>query len=223
MLTISEQVLSLGAVLWEYHDIPNAPRHCDMILALGSKDLRVGQEAGRLTAANIAPRVVLSGGTGKVTSMDGGETEARRFARVLLEMGVEANRIILEESASNTGDNFVKTREVLSSLGLLPSVAVFVTKPYMKRRALATGLKQWPEVEWIPHAPSISFRDYPDEAISAEQMIQLMVGDLQRIAVYPALGFQVEQTIPGEVKAAYRALVSLGFNKYVIKDAPPFC
>ena len=43
-----------------------------------------------------------------------------------------------------------------------------------------------------------------------------MVGDLQRIMVYPERGFQIEQEIPNEIWAAYKELVTLGFTKYLI-------
>lgn len=218
MPTIDDQALRLAKVLWDYHCIPNKPTRADIILVLGSSDTRVAVEAAKLALDGLAQLLVISGGLGKVTAQDGGDTEAKRFAKVAEAMGVADNIILLEEAATNTGDNFVKSRSLLQSRGQTPQTAIFVTKPYMKRRALATALKQWPEVQWIPHAPPISFEQYPDQTVPAEQMIQLMVGDLQRISVYPAMGFQAEQFIPPEVWQAYRDLVALGFDRYVIKD-----
>ena len=43
-----------------------------------------------------------------------------------------------------------------------------------------------------------------------------MLGDLQRIKLYPAMGFQIEQEIPAETWAAYDELVAAGFTKYLI-------
>ena len=217
MLTLNDEALRLAEVLWNYHDIPNRPSQVDLILALGSSDIRVASEAAKLVLEGFSPLLVLSGGHGKVTAHDGGESEARRFANVAEAMGISKDMIVLEEEAANTGDNFVKSHRILTAAGLIPKTAIFVTKPYMKRRALATALKQWPGIDWIPHAPSIPFQKYPDAIVSTEQMIQLMVGDLQRIAIYPAMGFQAEQHIPSDVWDAYLALVTYGFNKYVIK------
>ena len=221
MPQIDDQALRLAGVLWNYHCIPNQSCTADMILALGSSDTRVAIEASKLARNGAAPLLVISGGLGKVTALDGGETEARRFAKIAESIGVAPSMIMLEETATNTGDNFVKSRSLLQSQGNIPRTAIFVTKPYMKRRALATALKQWPEVDWIPHSPPISFESYPDENVTAEQMIQLMVGDLQRIALYPSMGFQAEQHIPAEVWQAYLELVALGFDKYVIKEQRP--
>jgi hypothetical protein len=94
-----------------------------------------------------------------------------------------------------------------------------VTKPYMKRRALATASKQWREVKWWVSAPQIDFDSYPTEDVPEIRMVELMVGDLQRIKVYADQGFQEPQHIPTEVWEAYDELVELGFDKYVIKSS----
>jgi len=47
-----------------------------------------------------------------------------------------------------------------------------------------------------------------------------MVGDLQRIKVYPARGFQIEQEIPDHVWHAYEQLVHAGYDKYLIQPEP---
>ena len=44
-----------------------------------------------------------------------------------------------------------------------------------------------------------------------------MVGDLQRIIVYPTLGDQIPQDVPGAVLHAYKKLVELGFTQQLIK------
>jgi hypothetical protein len=44
-----------------------------------------------------------------------------------------------------------------------------------------------------------------------------MVGDLQRIKIYPAHGFQIEQEIPEPVWQAFEVLVRAGYDKYLIQ------
>jgi hypothetical protein len=46
--------------------------------------------------------------------------------------------------------------------------------------------------------------------IPLEKVIDIMVGDLQRIKLYAEKGFQVYQEIPTEVWKAYERLVELG-------------
>ena len=70
------------------------------------------------------------------------------------------------------------------------------------------------------NAPAIPFRSYFCDGAPAEQEIQLLVGDLQRLEVYAEKGFQVPVPIPVEVRSAYERLVLAGFDRYVIKDTP---
>lgn len=54
--------------------------------------------------------------------------------------------------------------------------------------------------------------------ISKDHILNVMVGDMQRIREYPRLGFQIEQNIPGDVWQAYEELVRLDFNKHLVDE-----
>jgi hypothetical protein len=43
-----------------------------------------------------------------------------------------------------------------------------------------------------------------------------MVGDLQRIKIYPGRGYQIAQDIPDKVWSAFEELVRAGYDKYLI-------
>jgi hypothetical protein len=45
-----------------------------------------------------------------------------------------------------------------------------------------------------------------------------MVGDLQRIKLYPEKGFQVFQEIPDEVWNEFEFLVDQGFKNHLLED-----
>ena len=45
-----------------------------------------------------------------------------------------------------------------------------------------------------------------------------MVGDLQRLRVYPGLGFQMPVDVPEELWAAGRRLAADGYDRYVMAD-----
>ena len=69
----------------------------------------------------------------------------------------------------------------------------------------------------------MSFDDYlsrySNAALTPDDVIGIMVGDLQRIQVYPGRGFQIPQDVPAEVLEAYAALVHAGYDKYLVADA----
>ncbi len=62
-----------------------------------------------------------------------------------------------------------------------------------------------------------SYETFPNEKISKENLINVMVGDLQRIKEYPKKGFAVEQEIPDDVWGAYEQLVKAGYTKHLIQ------
>jgi uncharacterized SAM-binding protein YcdF (DUF218 family) len=92
----------------------------------------------------------------------------------------------------------------------------------MERRSYATFRKLWPEKELIVTSPQGSFRDYlanySNADISTEDVVSIMVGDLQRIKLYPARGYQIAQEIPDEVWGAFEGLVRAGYDKYLIHN-----
>ena len=47
-------------------------------------------------------------------------------------------------------------------------------------------------------------------------VINIMIGDLQRIRIYPERGFQIPQEIPDDVWRAFEKLVELGYDKHLI-------
>ena len=131
-------------------------------------------------------------------------------------MGVPAEAIFIENKSTNTGENIFFTQRMLEEKGLHPRSFLLVQKPYMERRSYATFSKHWPDKELIVTSPQIPFEDYPTPEMPMERVIELMVGDLQRIRIYPEKGFQIPQEIPDEVWSAYEKLVEWGFVGHLV-------
>lgn len=191
--------------------------HADILLIPGSHDLRVADHAAALFLAGRADWLVCSGGFGKITEGSFLEPEARLFSKRCIARGVDPGRIIEEPEATNTGENFTLSRALLSARGIQVRRGLIVCKPYMARRALATARKQWPEPDWDVDAAPIAFQDYASPDTPYEQLIELMLGDLQRLELYAQLGFQVPTEIPDSVRQAFVRLVNDGYDRHVIK------
>lgn len=215
---ITAEVLTLATQLWEYHHMHHTLQKADCILALGSHDLRVANRAADLYLAGWAPLVVFSGGLGNVTKGIWTVPEADQFAAIALEMGVPADAILVENQSTNTGENIQFTQQLLAQNNLQPQRFIVVQKPYMERRSYATFKKHWPEKQLIVTSPQYSFESYPNEDIPMERVIDIMVGDLQRIKIYPAKGFQIYQEIPDNIWQAYEKLVALGFTNHLVRE-----
>jgi uncharacterized SAM-binding protein YcdF (DUF218 family) len=214
---IAKEVLEDAKRLWDYHHLHHIPQKSDCILVLGSQDLRVAERGADLYLEGWAPILIFSGGLGNLTKEMWKDPEADRFARIALDKGVPAEAIFIENQSANTGENILFTQQLLREKGLEPHTFLLVQKPYMERRSYATFKKHWPDKNLIVTSPQISFEEYPTKEISMDRLINNMVGDLQRIRIYPEKGFQIPQDIPEEVWAAYERLVAHGFTQYLAK------
>ncbi|MGZ8517673.1 MAG: YdcF family protein [Chitinophagaceae bacterium] len=215
---ITPEVLSLAQQLWDYHHMNHLPAKSDCILALGSHDLRVADRAAELYLQGWAPLVIMSGGFGNFTQDMWSEAEADQFAAIAIERGVPAEAILIENRSTNTGENILFTQQLLEQKGLDPQNFIVVQKPYMERRSYATFKKHWPGKNLLVTSPQIPFSEYATNDIPIERVIHIMIGDLQRIRIYPAKGFQIYQEIPATVWNAYEQLVALGFDKHLVKE-----
>jgi uncharacterized SAM-binding protein YcdF (DUF218 family) len=212
------KILSLAKQLWNYHQVNHELHKADCILALGSHDLRVAERAAELYLQKFAPLVIMSGGLGNFTQEIWTEKEADKFAQIAIEKGVPEDAILIENKSTNTGENILFTQKLLQEKGLNPESFIVVQKPYMERRSYATFKKHWPHKKLYVTSPQISFEEYPTDEIPLERVINIMIGDLQRIKFYPGKGFQIYQEIPEETWNAYEQLVSLGYDKHLMKE-----
>jgi uncharacterized SAM-binding protein YcdF (DUF218 family) len=134
------------------------------------------------------------------------------------DLGVPDRAILLEPNATNTGQNISLSREVLAAAHLEARSLMFIAMPYMERRAFATCRKVWPEVEVVCASAPLEFNDYVKVIGSEKHVIDMLVGDLQRVIEYPKLGFAIEQEVPEEVLTAYDRLLRDGFDSRVLKS-----
>ncbi|HEY0680182.1 MAG TPA: YdcF family protein [Chitinophagaceae bacterium] len=211
-----DRSIALARKLWDYHLMHHQMEKSDCILVLGSHDLRVAERGAELYLDGYAPILIFSGGLGNVTKGIWTETEADKFARVALSMGVPQEAILIENRSTNTGENILFTQQLIADRNLDVHSFIVVQKPYMERRSFATFKKHWPDKKVLVTSPRISFEDYPTSEIPLEKVINIMAGDLQRIRYYPEKGFQVYQHIPEDVWEAFEQLVALGYNRHLI-------
>jgi uncharacterized SAM-binding protein YcdF (DUF218 family) len=192
----------------------------DAILVLCSHDTRVAERGAQLFLEGWAPLLIFSGGLGAITRAIWSEPEAEQFAAIAVSMGVPRDRILIENRSTNTGENVSFTRQLLADRGLDPQKFILVQKPYMERRSFATFKKLWPEKDIVVTSPRVSLDEYlagySNETLSEDDVVSIMVGDLQRVKVYPEKGFQIPQDIPADVWEAFEALVAAGYNRHLV-------
>lgn len=216
-----ENIDQLAQKIWDYHNIRQELQKADLIFVLCSHDIRVAEYASELYLSGWAPYILFSGGVAHQNDLlrtSWNMAEADKFAEIAMEKGVPKDKILIENKATNTGENFRLSYELLKEKKIPHKKIIIAQKPYMLRRAYATFMKQWPgeRVDVVLTSPPLTFLDYPNEEISKDKLINIIVGDVERIKVYPEMGFQVSQDIPDDVWEAYEELVGLGYTKHLV-------
>lgn len=212
--------LELARIIWYYHRLESPPRAVDVIIGLGSYDLRVARHAAALFRQGWAPVLVFSGAQGNFTRGKWSKSEAEMFADEAVAAGVARERILIEPQATNTGDNLRFSRRLLEGRGICATSVLLVAKSQMLRRSLATAAVVWPEVSAVAAGPPHGLEEQPTPEHPLPDLINEMVGDLQRIIEYPRLGYQAPQTVPPEVLAAYEILIARGYTRHLIAPVP---
>ena len=78
--------------------------------------------------------------------------------------------------------------------------------------------KTWPEPEAVCASENLGFDDYLKSIGDDTLVIDMLVGDLQRIIEYPARGFAIAQEVPADVTGAYQRLIAAGYDSRLMRD-----
>ncbi|MGW3677964.1 YdcF family protein [Streptomyces sp. NPDC005166] len=204
--------------LWDFHQMHHEPRPCSVAVGLGSHDLGVADAAVDLYKRGMAPLIVFTGATSRTTRERMPRGEAVHYRERALELGVPSSDVLVEPNARNTGENIRFTKSLLEQSGANVSSLLLISKPYEERRAYATARKLWPEVEIVSASTPMTFDDYIDSIGDAHLVLDMLVGALQRLLIYPEQGFMISQSVPEDVAAAYERLRSAGFTSRLVSD-----
>jgi uncharacterized SAM-binding protein YcdF (DUF218 family) len=209
---ISTQDWADARCVWDYHQMGHTPRPCSVAIGLGSHDLGVADTAVDLYKRGMAPLLVCTGATSPTTQERMPRGEAVHYRERALELGVPSEAILVEPHARNTGENIRFSRKLLEESGVKVSSVLLISKPYEERRAYATARKLWPGVEVVSASTPMTFAEYVDSIGDARLVIDMLVGALQRLMIYPDQGFMIRQPVPGHVAEAYERLCQAGYT-----------
>jgi len=215
------EVDTYAKIIWDYMLMHHELRPVDAILVFGSSDVRVAEHAADLFKRGYGEYIIFAGNSGakygKTAHFD--KPEAEIFATIARNAGVPIEKILIEDQSANSEQNVRFTKALLEEKGPDYQSFIVVQKPFMERRAYATFKKFWPEARCLMTSPNLSYEEYLDVTPEErDRYLNAMVGDLQRIKEYPAVGFMIQQEIPDEFWQAYEQMVALGYTKRLIKD-----
>lgn len=214
--TITEDQWRQTKLIWDYHLMGHQLRPADVAIGLGSHDLGVAAASTDLYHRGLFPTLVFTGGNSPTTRARFPRGEAVHFREHALELGVPDSAILVEPNAANTGQNITLTRDLLAAAGIVPATVMLVSKPYMERRSFVTARKLWPDVEIVCASEPLELDDYFKSIGDEKLVVDMLVGDLQRVIEYPKQGFAIAQDVPEDVHAAYESLIRDGFTSRLI-------
>lgn len=214
--TITDEQFHDTELIWDYHQMGHELRPCSAAIGLGSHDLGVARASADLYRAGLFPVLVFSGGNSPTTRARFPRGEAVHFREHALSLGVPDEAILVEVNAANTGQNVTLSRDLLQRAGIQVDSLMLISKPYMERRSYATCRKLWPEADVICASEPLELADYIKSIGDGKLVVDMLVGDLQRVIEYPRLGFAVEQDVPDDVHTAYERLLRSGFDSRLI-------
>ncbi|MFJ6298699.1 YdcF family protein [Streptomyces griseoviridis] len=218
---ISAQDWADARRIWSYHQMGHTLRPCSVAVGLGSHDLGVADTAVDLYKRGMAPLLVFTGATSPTTRDRMPRGEAVHYRERALELGVPSAAVLVEPRARNTGENIRFSRDVLEEAGVEVSSVLLISKPYEERRAYATARKLWPEVEIVSASTPMTLDEYVDSIGDARLVIDMLVGALQRLMVYPDQRFMISQPVPADVTEAYQRLRQAGFTSRLLATESP--
>ncbi|MFE2290593.1 YdcF family protein [Streptomyces sp. NPDC059452] len=219
---ISAQDWADARRIWDYHQMGHALHPCSVAIGLGSHDLGVADTSADLYQRGLVPLLLFTGATSPTTRERMPRGEAVHYRERAIELGVSSVAVLVEPKARNTGENIRFSREVLERQGVEVASVLLVSKPYEERRAYATARKLWPEVEIVSASTPMTLDEYVDSIGDARLVIDMLVGALQRLMIYPDQGFMISQPVPADVSEAYQRLCRAGFTSRLLATDSPF-
>jgi uncharacterized SAM-binding protein YcdF (DUF218 family) len=218
---MDSDTLALARIVWDYLQLRHRPIPADIVVALGTNDIRVAEFAADLCLAGHGSILVCTGGVahqGDVLSTGWDRPEAQVFAEAAARRGLPRDSILQETRSRNTAENIRFTRELVEGHGLRPRNILLAVKPFIERRAWAAMAVEWPEMPATVTSPTLSLEDYFTPELPPGKVIDIMLGDLQRLWVYARNGWSAPQRVPEEVRRAWRQLVDRGFTARLLPE-----
>lgn len=213
-----EEIIKSLKVIWNYMNLKQSIPKCDIIIGCGCTNIDIPVKCAKLYHEGYASRILFVGGYGKITKTAFKKPEAIIFKEFALKEGVNKKNIYVETKSTNTGDNFKFALKIIKKYNLKADKILIVHNKFNERRTLSCAKTILKDRELYITSPDITFKEFIKKLENKNIMdvISNIVGDIERIMVYPQLGWQIENKVPKKVLEAYKYLISLGFTKFLI-------
>ena len=210
-------------IIWDYMFLKQELVKCDLIIGCGCHDKQIPVLCAELLKKGYGEKIIFTGGLGKITQDLFAKSEAETYRDIALACGVSSEQILIENQSTNTGDNFKFSAILIAEKNLKADKILIVHRGIYQRRTLNVAKTVLPDSEIFITAPSVSFEEFitfldnsDDEEV--KRSISVIVGNIQRLIIYPQFGWQTKEKIPFSVLKAYKILKEIGYDQYIYKE-----
>jgi len=204
------------ATLFAYNQLDHELRPCAVGIGLGCHDLGVATYAAELFHQGMFPLLVFTGANSQTTLDHFPQGEAFHFRQRALGLGVPEDVILVETKATNTRENIEFTRALLLDHGFVPDSVLVISRPYQQRRAYAICKLLWREATVVCASQPLLLRDYVATIGDVKLVIDMIVGDTERVIEYPNRDHAADQEVPPSVVQVFTRLIDAGFTSRCI-------
>ena len=98
--------------LWDFHTEYDELKSVDVVICLGSYDLRVAERYAEIIDSGLAKQAIVTGNLSNWTKKLFSQPEAEVFSKRIIELGVDPKKLLLEREATNLGENVIFSRRL---------------------------------------------------------------------------------------------------------------
>ena len=180
-------VMDDAQILWDYHQMHHEPRDTDIAIGLGATTSASPNTPQTSTARAVFPLIVFTGANAPTTVEVFPRGEAVHYAERPNNSACQTSDRPRAEQARNTGENFTfDSRPCSTAKASAPRTATIISRPYQQRRAYATCQEALARTRRHLLIPAAVARDYIASIGDQDKVLNMLVGDTQRIWVYAA-------------------------------------
>lgn len=211
----TDKILNKAELIYSYLNLRNDKiEKSDIIVGFGHFDMKIPQRCAELYKQDLSKKILFTGGRGAGTA-DLKNPEAIEFEKEIENnaLNIPKEDIIIESESTQTGENISFSNTILKNLnskfcfehGIKRIIAV--ASPYRQKRVYLAMKKSYPNIKVFNAPPNTTF-DGEIKLFKSknEDFIKLLLGELERIKVYPEKGFIEYEEVPNEVELAYHDL-----------------
>lgn len=207
-------------IIWNYMVLEEPIQKCDLILGCGCANLSIPVKCSELLKQGYGKNILFTGGFGKITKNTFSKPEADRYKEIALKEGIKEEQIYVENQSQNTGDNFRFSLYLIREKQIKSDKILIVHNKLSERRTLATAKCIMKGKQIFITSPAGTFEEYIEKLEkktleARSDSISLLIGDVQRMVIFPQFGWQMVQEVPKEVLESYEFLKRKGHTKYL--------